>query len=261
MTPLAQLAAMPPAFAQPEPAFQVSATGLIFFLAIGLGLFALMRGLHYLLEVSRLPKRRKAAFGTGLTIFETVLALGYVVSAVPMVFSGRSEYTPYYALLMAVALLWIGWIAARDLVHGIFFKAGRACRVGEQVALELGGGEPVRGRVSRLGYRALALVTSRGQEVLIPYSQLTRRTVVREPTSAGAVRHTFRLAPPPGVSLGRVTEAAKLAAFNCHWASASREMQIELVDGGALELGVYALDALHGPDVEAAVRGAVTALR
>lgn len=250
--------ALPVAFT-PEPAFQLSATGLIFFLAIGLGLFALMRGLHYLLEVSRVPKRRKATLGTALTVFETVLALGYVVSAVPMIFGGRSEYTPYYALLVAIAMLWIGWIAARDLVHGIFFKAGRACRVGEQVVLR-GEGDDVRGRVSRLGYRALALTTSRGQEVLIPYGQVARRTVVREPTSAGAVRHTFRLAAPPGVSLGRVRDAAALAAFNCHWASASRELHVELVDGGALELGVYALDALHGPDVEAAVRGAVAAL-
>jgi small-conductance mechanosensitive channel len=243
------------AAAELPPALQISASGLIFFLAIGVGLFALVRGARYLVSVSRLSKRRKAAFQTGLTVFATVLSLGYIVSAVPMVFTGRSEYSPYYALLVAAALLWVGWVSLRDLLQGIFFKAARATRVGEQVTIG-----DMRGRVSRLGYRVLALTTARGQEVLIPWGEVVRKTIIREPASPGAVRHTFVVAPLSEVPLARVTETARRAAFNCHWASASRETQIELLEGGELELGVYALDALYGREIEASVRDALARL-
>lgn len=240
------------AVATEAPAFQISATGLIFFVAIGIGLFALVRGARYLVSVSRQPKRRKAAIQTGITIFASVLAVAYIVSAVPMVFSGGAEYTPYYALIVALALVWIGWVSARDVVQGIVIKAARAVRLGERVTI----GE-ARGRVSRLGYRVLALTTSRGQEVLIPYGEVARETIVREAVGRGGVRHNFVLQPPEGLSLARVSEMVRRAAFNCHWASTSHETQIELLEGGALEIGVYALDAIYGPDVEMAVRDAV----
>jgi len=152
-------------------------------------------------------------------------------------------------------VLWVSWVAVRDLVHGVFFKAGRVCRPGDVVSV---GG--TTGRVEALGYRFLTLVTSRGDEVVMPYSAVSRETVVRAPVEAGAARYAFRLERPAGLDVPRVVRAVRLAAFNHPWSSAAHDAEVELGSDGALEVGVYALDALSGPAIEARVREAVARL-
>jgi hypothetical protein len=244
VTPLLALAAAP-------QHLEISAIGVIVFLAVGLGLIGLFQGLRYLLRVSRVSRRRRVAFHTALTVLETVAGLAYIVSAVPMLFRGQPEYSPYFAVLVVVAVVWVSWVAIRDLIHGVFFKAGRTCRPGDRV---VAGG--VEGRVQRLGYRVLEVLTPQGDEVLVPYSQLARGTITRRAADVGAVRHAFLLDPPAGVPVTAITEAVELATFTHHWASVAHPTQVTLVAGGALEVAIYALDPLRGPEIEAAVRRA-----
>ncbi len=240
----------------PDAGLEISASGVILFLAVGLGLFGLFQGLRYLNRVSRQTKRRAAALETTLTIVETVAGLAFVVGAVPMLFSGRPEYSPYFAMILVVAVLWVCWVAIRDLVHGIFFKAGRVCRAGDELTVG-----DIRGRVRRLGYRVLEVATPEGEQVLLPYSKLTKATVTRRSGDVGAVRHAFTLAPPAAVSLASVTEAVALAALTHHWASVAHPPEVTLTEAGTLKIGLYALDPLRGPEIEAAVRQAVAALQ
>ncbi|TNF25869.1 MAG: mechanosensitive ion channel [Deltaproteobacteria bacterium] len=240
---------------EPTPHLQISAVGIIVFVAVGLGLIGLFQGLRYLLRVSRVSRRRRVTLHTSLTVVETIAGLAYVVSSVPMIFQGEAQYSPYFAVLVVVAVLWISWVAIRDLVHGVFFKAGRTCRPGDRVVVG-----DVDGRVHRLGYRVLEVTTAQGDDVLVPYSQLARATLTRRAADVGAVRHAFTLAPPPGVPLTAVTEAVELAAFTHHWASAAHPTQVTLTQDGALEVAVFALDGLRGPEIEDTVRAAVKAL-
>lgn len=234
---------------------QISVVGVIVFLAIGIGLIGLFRGLRYLLRVSRVSRRRKVALHTTLTVLETVAGLAYVVSAVPMLFHGQPEYSPYFAVLVVVAVLWISWVGIRDLIHGVFFKAGRTCRPGDRVVVGA-----VEGRVQRLGYRVLEVVTAQGDEVLVPYGQLSRGTITRRAADVGSVRHAFHLTPPAGVPVTVVTDAIELATFTHHWASAAHPTQVTLTEGGELEVAIFALDPLRGPEIEASVRRAMARL-
>lgn len=236
-------------------AFEISPMGVLLFLAVGVGLFGLFQGARYLVRVARVPRGRREAYETTLTVVETLAGLAYVVSAVPMLFSGRPETSPYFAALIVAVVLWVAWVAGRDLVHGVFFKAGRACRVGDRVALD-----GVEGRVARLGYRVLLLDQGGGKEVRIPYAKAARATLTREPVDLGVTRHVFRVDAPAGVPLSAAHEAARRAVFNAHWASPGHEAEIAVADDGVFEIGVYALDPLHAPDIEAAVRSALTRL-
>ncbi|MFT7582085.1 MAG: small-conductance mechanosensitive channel [Myxococcota bacterium] len=235
---------------------QISATGVIIFLAVGLGLFGLLRGLRYLIRVSRFTARRKSTLMVALTVVEIIVALAYVVSAVPMVFEGNPEYSPYFAVLVVLGVVWISWVAARDLVHGIFFQIGRVCKVGDTVAV----GE-VRGKVIQLGYRVLIVEQASGEEVLIPYTRLTRETIQRQPADPGATRHAFRVTPTGNVAAGLPLADAiariQLAAFNHHWSSAGHKAQVQMLDDGTLEVGVFVLDPKFAPAVEASVRKAL----
>jgi len=232
--------------------FQISPLGVILFLGVGLGLFALMRGLRCGVRITRLPRRRKAALETGVTVLETLVGLAYILSAIPMIFRGQPQHSPYFAIIVVAGVIWVAWVATRELLHGVFFKAGRGCRPGDQITV----GE-VKGTVKRLGFKALIVMTPRGEEVQVPYSRLSRETLVRVPASVGAVRHAFQLSPPAEVPLSQVAARVRLAAFSSHWASAAHEPEVELVGDGRLEVGVFALDALRGPEIEAAVRAAV----
>lgn len=233
-------------------AFEISPMGVLLFLAVGVGLFGVFQGARYLLRVARVARGRREAYATTLTVVETLVGLAYLVSAVPMLFSGRPETSPYFAALIVAVVLWVAWVAGRDLVHGVFFKAGRACRVGDRVELD-----GVEGRVAALGYRVLVLDQGGGKEARIPYAKAARATLTREPVDLGVTRHVFRVVPAEGVALSEAHEAARRAVFNAHWASPGHEAEVEVAPDGALEIGVYALDPLHAPDIEAAVRSAL----
>ena len=241
--------------AAPTLTLGVSLSGVLAFVLIGLLVFGALQAARAFVRVSRWPRSRRVALETAVSALEVVAGFVYVLSAVPTVFSGRAEYSPYFAAVVAAAVLWVSWVAVRDLVHGVIFKAARVCRPGDVITL--GGAQ---GRVARLGYRHLTLITARGDEVVLPYGVVSRETLVRAPVEAGAARHAFHLPRPGGVDLPRVTRAVQLAAFTHPWASAAHESEVALGPDETLEVGVYALDPLSGPAIEARVREAVAAL-
>lgn len=242
-----------------QATFEVSPTGVLLFILLGLGLVALLRWTGLVVRRSTLGKVTQARFALLLTIAELTIGAGYVVAALPLLFAGEPTASPFFAVVVVIGALWIGWLILRDLVHGLVFRVGRAFTAGDEV--RIGG---VRGRVKRMGHRAITLVTASDEEVLVSYGDAARQPVVREPRRLGAARHVFTLTPPPGVGLVAIKDVARLAAFNHHWASVAHDAGVELVrpsvGDDTLEIGVYALDPLHGPEIEAAVRRAVAAL-
>jgi hypothetical protein len=176
----------------------------------------------------------------------------YLLSAVPMVLNDHPKYTPIALALIVLGFAWVSWFAIREFINGVLFKAGQVCQVGDHVHIN-----DIHGRILQMGYRFLVVETDDGDEAIIPYSRLSRQSVVRTPHQEGECRYEFKihLPPNPASATDRKTKI-KHHALNCHWSSLLREPRVELVDSGLFEVTVYALDRDHGPAIEAAIKEA-----
>src|SRR5690606_31511627 len=102
--------------------------------------------------------------------------------------------TPLVLVALLFGLVGVSWFAIRDFINGMFIKAGELCEVGDRLTAD-----EHTGVVKRLGARVLTLETDGGDEVVIPYGQLTRRSIVRSLRVEGAYRHGFALEIPAGL--------------------------------------------------------------
>jgi small-conductance mechanosensitive channel len=231
---------------------EISTFGLVLFVLLAILLFGLMRGLRWLLSFVPMSKAARQTINRIVPVAETIITLVYLLSAVPMVLNEHPKYTPIVLVVILVGFAWVSWFALREFINGVFFKAGLLCTVGDHVTIN-----ETSGRILEMGYRYIVLETDDGDEAIIPYSRLSRQSVVRTPHQEGECRHEFKMHLPPNpaeVSQRKLT--IKSRALNCHWSSLLREPRVELLGSGLFEVTVYALDREHGPVIEAAVKDA-----
>lgn len=144
------------------------------------------------------------------------------------------------------------WRALRDVIEGIFLRAGGNCRAGED--LHVG---DIRGRVQSMGIRGVVIETSDGELAIVPYSRLTASTVYRSPADERTAFHVFRVQIPPSRSLPETKALIREAALLCHWSSTVKPPHSVTVAEGELEIMVFALDSDRGAEIERAVRHAL----
>lgn len=197
---------------------------------------------------ARVPmsKARRAALRRLQPVLEAGLVGVYLIVVLPLAFA---DELGYLELLPAAAFVALVWFALRDLVAGVLVKASELCEVGDHV--DLGGQSGV---VRQLGYRVLVLSDEQGAELVIPYSQLSTRSLVRMRHNAAAYPHSFELELPPESDPLEARARIKRLAMGSHWASIVREPEIEALSGGRVAVRVFALGREYGPAIEAQVR-------
>ena len=234
--------------------FELSTLGVVQLILLGAFMFGLLRLFRHGLGLVKMPPSRRAQFDRVMPVLETLVAFSYIVWAVPKVFKDDPTYSAIGLGLILLGTMWVSWFAIRDFITGAFLRSGKVVSVGDLVELN-----ELSGRVTRLGYRILAIETADGDEALIPYSQLASRSVVRQPVVYGLARHSFHVEPRSSLSTMGAREAVLRCALNHHWSSLACLPLIERHNTGVLHVTVFALCAQRGPDIEAAVRSAVEA--
>lgn len=194
-----------------------------------------------------LSKARRASLERAQPVVEAALAGLYLLLVVPLLFDA-----PYLPVALALILLALVWFALRDFVAGVFIRAGELCEIGDHVEF----GERA-GVVRELRGRVLVLADERGAELLVPYSQMSTRALVRTRQRAGAHPHSFELELPAGLEHLDAIARIKQLAMSSHWASLVREPELEPLGGGRVKVRVYALGRELGPAIEAHVRASV----
>jgi small-conductance mechanosensitive channel len=219
---------------------------------VGLVLWAVLRGIGWTLRV--LPVSQARADLTE-RVWPAVVAFGVVVYALfaaRLLLGDAPGVAPLAGAVVLGMFVALSWFVLRDTVSGVFLRAGRACRVGDFVHIG-----DVEGRVERMGWRAMVVVTSSGKEAIIPYSRAVQSSIVRTPERAQASPHPFTVKVDGDLS--DIKEAVRRAALLCHWSSVVREPEVSLEGEDSLAVIVYALDAERGYEIEAAVRDALKA--
>ncbi|MEM7156142.1 MAG: mechanosensitive ion channel domain-containing protein [Myxococcota bacterium] len=214
----------------------------------GVALVWLLRSLGALARISPLPWRIKTALLRLAPAAELILAVAYVASSLAFLLNNDREFGWMVAALV-LALVLFSWSALYDLVCGVAFRVALVCRPGDLVQVE-----DVEGRVMVVGARALVLQTRQGDEAVVPYGWIARRTLRRTQSVSGAYVHAFELDQEAGAGFADLKRTVIEAAMRSHWSSVVHEPKVERRGGTKIEVTVYAHDADHAPLVEAAVR-------
>lgn len=218
----------------------------------GLVLFWLLRLVNFLVRMSPLPPRLKTSLLRVAPIVELVVAVAYVASALVELLEAEPEFA-WVLIALVITLVVFSWSALYDLVLGVVFRVGQVCQVGDLVQVD-----DIDGRVLAVGARALVLQTRDGDEAVVPYGRIGRRTLRRTQSVSGAYVHSFVLEQPVGQGFAELKRRVVEAAMRSHWASAVHEAKVERRVGGTVEVSVFAHDADHAPLVEAVVRQALS---
>ncbi|MEM9456527.1 MAG: mechanosensitive ion channel domain-containing protein [Myxococcota bacterium] len=214
----------------------------------GLVLFWLLRLLAFLLEMSPLPPRLRTSLLRFAPVVDLVVAVAYVASALVELMAAEPEFA-WILIALVVTLVAFSWSALYDIVLGVVFRVARVCQVGDLVQVD-----EIDGRVLKVGARALVLQTRDGDEAVVPYGRIGRRTLRRTQSVSGAYVHSFVLEPPVGREFAELKQQVIEAAMRSHWASAVHQAKVERRAGGLVEVSIFSHDADHAPIVEQAVR-------
>lgn len=232
-------------------AFEISTFWTLSVILGGLVVVGMMRGLRRLLEQLRLSQVRRETLRRLLPLVEIIVGLLYVLISVPVILDHNPHTTPIVTAAILLGGVAVLWFAIRDFVHGVILKSSDICRVGDQIQFG-----DIGGRLTRLDFRVLAIETARGEEILVPYSQVSRQSVVRIPVPDGEHRHGFAVYAGSQDSPSTVRDRLFEAAWAHHWSAISRPPLIATREDGGFDVTVFSLDALHAPEIEAAVRDA-----
>ena len=232
--------------------FEISAFGALLFVLLGLLLYALFRWVHHLVRIVPIARSRRERIQRMLPFAETLVAMLYILTAVPMVFEDHPQYSPLVLTALIGGFVWVSWFAIRDFVSGVFIKIGGICRAGDWVRFE-----GLEGRVVEMGYRVIELETREGERCFVPYSQISRQPIGCVPTINGLAAHAFTVDVQDVMQLPQIQQCVRKVALNHHWASLIREPRIVLDEHNRLEVTVYALTPENGPSIEAKVREAL----
>ena len=235
-------------------AFEISTFWTLSLLLGGLVLLAVMRGIRHLAEQLPISQARRDTLRRLLPLFEIIVGLLYVLVSVPAILDHDPQTTAIVTAAILVGGVAVLWFAIRDFVHGVLLKASDTCRVGDHIQVG-----DVEGRLKRLDFRVMAIETSDGDEVLVPYGQVSRQSITRTPVPDGQHRHGFAVSPRPGISPSAMRDILFEAAWTHHWSAIAQTPIIEPREDGGFDVTVFALDVLHTQDIEATVREAAEA--
>lgn len=230
-----------------------AALGLPLLLLVGLLvlvglLWVLGIGLDYL----PVGADRRETLSRARPLAGTLIVLLYLLFGTGVLFKAQPARLPVALALVVVGFAVASWTVVRDVVSGVFLKAGRVCRVGDHVRIG-----SVEGRVERMGLFVVVIETREGDEAVLPYSGIARQSILRTPVIDSVTPHVFRVEAPAELQLPELRALVRRHALNSHWSSIAREPDVEATPDGALEVTVFSLDSDHAADVEAAVRRAL----
>lgn len=222
---------------------------LLEIMLLGVVLFLVLRAARFAIDVVPLSAERREGLRRAFPLGAAASVVLYLLVSAGIFFAPYPEDFPTAVAVILGGSIAASWFGLRDVVSGVFVRAGRVVRVGDYVSVG-----DLQGRVERMGARTVVIQTARGEEAILPYRELTRQAVLRTPVSERGTLHVFELLLPSRPSVAITKRQIREAALRCHWAAIAREPEINVLDADRYEVTVFAIDPDRVREVEAAVR-------
>jgi len=219
----------------------------------GLALALVFRFSRVIFDAIPMSRARRALVARLSPLAGAALALLFVVMAARWILRTEDPRAWIALAVVAAVVVAISWGTLRDVFEGIFLRTAHTCSVGDRVQIGA-----VRGRVQRLGLRSLHVEAEGGEIAIVPYRIVAAQPLLRTPGTDHAAFRVFRMPLPANRSLADVRRVILETALLSHHASITRAPEVVATDGGELEVTVFAVDPDRAPDLEQALRRALT---
>ncbi len=193
--------------------------------------------------------RARAAYERVRPVLAVALVVVWAVFALRWLLRDDASASRYAVVLVGGVFIVAMWRVIRDVVEGAFLRVANTMMVGDQVQIG-----DVRGRVQRVGVRAITIETTEGKLAILPNSQVAQSAVLRSPSADLTSFHVFRVPLPANAAVPAAKQRVREAALLSHWASVSQPPQCVATADGELEITVFALDADRASEIERSVR-------
>jgi small-conductance mechanosensitive channel len=189
---------------------------------------------------------------------EMIFAVSLLLASLLRLFDGVPGDTRVALAIIIGVLAW----ALRDVVVDV--AAGWIVRMEGSVEagrwIQLGSG--VEGRVRRVGFQSCLIETAAGDQVRVRHRDFIEQPVTSADAAAGARAYTFTLEVPRSRPLAPLLVEIPAAALTSPWSSTARPPEVsvraETGDNYIIDVTAWALDPTFAPEIEAAVRKALT---
>ena len=231
---------------------QVSILGLFVVLLGVVIVLVILRAVAWLVASLPMRRGRRNAFRRAGPVVAGLVGVAYALLAVRAVFHGTNFVSSLAVLAVIGVVLGLSWFALRDIVAGMFWKAGHVCQLGDVIRVE-----GVNGRVTRLGMRVLAMETEQGDNIFVPYSRLQHETLIVSREQFGESCHVFEVEFPTDHPGGDIERKVARMATLCHGTSLSRRPRVRQIATDRVEVTVFAIWSEPVPDLEFRIRRAL----
>ena len=222
---------------------------LILGICLFLGLKLVHRGLQFFSHL----RGYRALLYRSLPVIEASLWLFYAVWAVGAIFKEGLYYNTALMMILAIAVSLVSWFAIRDWIAGIVLKIQDAYEDGQEISIR-----NIQGTIRRVGHLALEIELPEGEQIKIPYSQISGQIRGRSRPDTTSNHHRFEIEIKREIPLSEAQEQLRNAILNSPWSAFDREPQIKLLNETAahylFEAIVYAPGVGCGQAIEEDVK-------
>ncbi len=161
---------------------------LLIFAVTGIMLFVLFRLLN---RLSNALVKKIAYHRTWIAIIpviELAAWFAYAFWGAHVIFFGHIYYDIIVGAMALLIIFGLAWFVFRDFLAGVLIKIEKALNVGQLIKTPF-----AEGHIRKLGTLSVELINDAGELVKIPYSQLSRETLILPPDDEDSLPHQLTL--------------------------------------------------------------------
>lgn len=238
-----------------ENAIQEIAQGNLFLLlGFTLAGYIIIRLLRKYLPLLMRKERAKRITRVSLPVLEIIFWIWVFYEAIPAFYQRN---TLLGILIFAVALsmiAWFAWYRLRDFIAGFMFQTGMELKEGEIIEIE-----GTVGKVTRFRGRHLELTTIQGETVLLPYTSIAGKKVVKQHSTEQTQSFRFTLSANGSTEPHQQSAAIKQFILRQPWSSLSKDPQVHYThtdeEKNIYEITVFTPDNSHAEKIREELEG------
>lgn len=161
---------------------------LLIFAVTGILLFVLFRLLNRLSNALVKKIAHHRAWIKIIPIIELAAWFAYAFWGAYVIFFGHVYYDIIVGAMALLIIFGLAWFVFRDFLAGVLIKIEKALDVGQHIKTPF-----AEGHIKKLGTLSVELINDAGELVKIPYSQLSRETLIMPPDDEDSLPHQLTL--------------------------------------------------------------------
>ncbi len=199
----------------------------IIYIAVGIGLFFLIRSLNKALHSLASGKKM---FGLTLQVFplfELIVWIAYALWVTRKLLGNWNEYRLISMAIIFIPILLISWYFLRDFMAGIVLKAEKPFTISQLIKTR-----NFEGTIKKIGSRSIEIESKQGQISRVPFSRLTNKIYSIQTPEASIRSHELLLQISSSIKIEETKKKLITELFLLPQVSVNHTPKINIVKEG-----------------------------